>query len=126
MDQQTRRKRVVVVEDEFALCVLLQTHFSKYYHITIFPDAESCLEAVSTLENVDVVIIDYRLPQMNGVELFKALRPLVPHAKFILTTGYLSPDSAEQEFKVGFDAMLLKPFDLQTLEKTISGLLPQN
>ena len=118
-----KHKRIVIVEDEQALCTILQDHFGTAYHLTIFNDAESCLESVSTLNNVDLIIIDYHLVEMNGVELFKALKPQLPQAKFLFTTGYLPKDAAEMEMKAGFDALLMKPFQISELEKTIHNLL---
>lgn len=118
-----RRKRVVIVEDEFELCALLQEHFGKKYHLTVFNDAESCKDAVSTLDTANVIIIDYKLPEMNGMELFKILKPQLPNAKFLFITGFLSEEMAMEGLKVGFDALLMKPFDIRTLDKTIADLV---
>lgn len=120
------RKRVVIVEDEFDLCAVLQDHFGKTYHITVFNDAESCLDAASTLDTASVIIVDYKLPEMNGIDLFKALKPQLPKAKFVFITGYLTEEMAIEGLKVGFDALLMKPFDIQAMDKTIADLANAN
>ena len=117
------RKRLIIIEDEISICSLLQAHLSKHYHITVFNDAESCLDALSTLGNAHLFIIDYNLPQKNGSDLFKELKSQLPQAKFILVTGFLSPEQAEREAQAGFDALILKPFQIQDFMDNINKVL---
>ena len=57
------------------------------------------------------------------IELFKHLQPEFPTAKYILITGEMSYEMAESTRQLGFDALILKPFDFMILEDNISGLL---
>ncbi|MFZ5805790.1 MAG: response regulator [Verrucomicrobiota bacterium] len=117
-----KRKRIVIVEDEFELCSILQDHLGKAYHITVFNDAETCIDSISTLGNADVIIVDYHLPQKDGFELFRAIKPQLPNAKFVFITGFLSEEKAAEGLNLGFNAILMKPFDLLALEKLIADL----
>lgn len=77
----------------------------------------------ANLANTDVFIIDFRLPGKNGVELFQHLRGKFPSSKYILITGEMSYDLAEDTRQIGFDALILKPFDFTILDDNIASLL---
>ena len=75
-----------------------------------FASAEEALAAESNLPSVTVFILDYKLPGKNGVELFHHLRANFPLAKYILITGELRFEMADNTRQEGFDALMLKPF----------------
>lgn len=118
-----KQKHLVVIEDNVNLCALVHSYFELNYRVTTFRDGESCLAAVEQIADANIVIVDYQLANMNGIELFLALRPHLPKAKYIFTTGYLTPEMAEEGMKLGFDSLILKPFDFSILEKNINDLL---
>jgi DNA-binding NarL/FixJ family response regulator len=60
---------------------------------------------------------------MNGAELFARLRGHFPQARFILITGEMNYEVAENNRQLGWDALILKPFDFGILEDNISVLV---
>ena len=84
--------------------------------------------AAETLANVesfkpDVMLIDIGLPEINGYELVKLLAklPLSPDVRKIALTGYGQPEDRQHALDVGFDAHVVKPVDIETLERAITG-----
>ena len=67
-----------------------------------------------------VVLTDKNLPGMNGLELIRAGRGLVPDAEFIVMTGYASLDSALDAIELGVFAYLTKPFTRQQLTEHVT------
>ncbi|MFZ5805791.1 MAG: response regulator [Verrucomicrobiota bacterium] len=117
------KKHIVIVEDNISLCDVMRAYFELNYRVTVFPDGETCLAEVQNLKDADIFLLDYQLAHMSGIELFMALKPQLPNAKFMFTTGFLDPDIAEEGHRLGFDALILKPFDFPILEKNIQNLL---
>jgi CheY-like chemotaxis protein len=116
-------RRIVLVEDDYNLRYILRTYFQGKAQLTAYDTAESCVNALSDIKNPDVFVIDYLLPKMNGIELFKLIKPHFPKAKMILMTGNLSSEVAEEGLHIGFDRLILKPFDFVSLEKNIHELI---
>jgi two-component system response regulator RegA len=121
--RQIQDQSIVIIEDDPLINESLRYYFKKRNSIQGFASAEEALAAQATFSTVDVFIIDYKLPGQNGVDLFQYLRVEFPAAKYILITGEMNYELAERTRQLGFDAMILKPFDYTILEDNISGLI---
>ncbi len=111
-----------MVEDDIDVRQALHYYFSDRNFIQAFSSAEEAFEHEGEFGNVDIFILDYKLPGMNGIDFFKKLRVKFPRAKFVLITGEMSYDMFESNREIGFDALILKPFDFAILEDNISDL----
>ena len=123
MPRRIKDQNLVIVEDDPFISEALETFFQDQNKIRTFGSAEDALAVKADLKDVGVFILDYKLPAMDGIELFKHLQPEFPTAKYILITGEMSYEMAESTRHLGFDALILKPFDFMILEDNISGLL---
>ena len=75
-------------------------------------------EALNQLEkndSIDVVILDIRLPDFNGVDVLKKIKTKNPLLEVIMITGYAAINSAVESLKLGAFDYLTKPFDLDDL-----------
>ena len=123
MPRRIKDQRLVIVEDDAFISESLKMYFSLQNEVMLFGTAEDALAAADQFEGVNVFIVDYRLPGKDGVELFQQLRLRFPKAKYVLITGEMSYDLAESTRKLGFDALILKPFDFTILEDNLSTLV---
>ena len=123
MPRQIKDQSIVVVEDDPSISGALDALLREKNVVQTFGSAEDALEATAQFTEVGVFIIDYKLPGKNGIELFHELRALFPAAKFIMITGEMSYGMVEKTRQLGFDALMLKPFDARILEDNICGLL---
>ena len=123
MPRQIKDQSIVVVEDDPSISEALDALLREKNVVQTFGSAEDALEASTQFTGVGVFIIDYKLPGKNGIELFHELRALFPAAKFIMITGEMSYGMVEKTRQLGFDALMLKPFDARILEDNICGLL---
>lgn len=106
---------ILVVDDEEDLCWILRKVLSEAgYRVRTARTGKEAVHVCAD-EEVMVAILDYRLPDMNGIELFQQLngtgRPLVG----ILITSYGSPKLREEAKEVGFLAYFDKPFSHKML-----------
>lgn len=123
MPRRIKDQSIVIVEDDPYISESLSTFFGEQNTVKTFESAESALDDESQFDNVSVFILDYKLPGKNGVELFQHFRAKFPRAKYIMITGEMSYDMAENTRTLGLDALMLKPFDFTILEDNISGLI---
>ena len=85
--------------------------------------AASAEEALPQAESFrpEVLLIDYKLPQMNGLELLSKVRPWIPDAIAIMITGltHQSEDLEEESRRLGAAGFLHKPLQLETVLKLV-------
>ena len=72
--------------------------------------------------NPDVVVIDYSMPDMDGIETASRIRALRPDQVMIMYTAYLQPEVEQQAREVGIALVLGKVEGLESLEREISRL----
>lgn len=115
---------LAIIEDNSEIKDSLADYFGDQNKVLTFSSAEDALAArESELGEVQVFIIDYKLPGLDGAELFGRLRTRFPGAKYILITGEMNYEVAETNRALGWDALILKPFDFGILEDNISVLV---
>jgi two-component system cell cycle sensor histidine kinase/response regulator CckA len=117
---RTRQEtRISIVEDEQDLLTVYLTFLEGlgYDWISTFLNGEDFVRAVSEgSAPPDVVIMDFRLPGKNGIEVAKLITALRPNVKVIITTA---DDSVRHEAKALGFSFLQKPFSLLQLLRTV-------
>ncbi|TFH23632.1 response regulator [Candidatus Bathyarchaeota archaeon] len=71
----------------------------------------------------NIALLDIRLPDMEGVELLKLMKPAVPRTRKLMVTGYPSTQNAIEALNKNADAYLIKPVDIEKLLSTIKEQL---
>lgn len=116
------RRKVLFVEDESSLRTSYQRFFSDRYDL-IF--ATTGAEALARLreQRPDVVVLDMRLPDTNGVEVLRQLRETDQQLPVIITTSYLSVEPQLRMLGLAYTGYLLKPFRLHELDVRIDAAI---
>lgn len=109
MTHDTTLPLVLVVDDEEHLCWVLNKVLSEAgYRVQTAQNGRAALQTC-TAETVSVAIIDYRLPDMNGIELLQYLNRIQNKLASILISSYGSPHLCQEAVAVGFLAYFDKP-----------------
>ena len=86
-------------------------------------------EALEIFENnknrISLVILDMRMPGMNGCEVYDRLKEIQPETKIIIASGYIDQYSLEELSKRDFNGYIEKPFKLKELSDKIEDVLVQ-
>ena len=103
--------RIMIVEDQREVSRLLRSALETLEHDLAVVEIPSGEEAIlySTLNKVDLMVTDYRLPGMTGIELMVKVRKNQPEAKIILVTGMTDPRIRKQVAEAGANAFFIKP-----------------
>jgi len=80
-------------------------------------------EALQVLENtaIDVVILDIRMPGMDGIDTLKQIKKLYPNVEVILLTGHGSTETAVEGMKLGAFDYLMKPADFEDIKTKLEN-----
>jgi DNA-binding NtrC family response regulator len=103
---------ILIVEDEPKMRRLLEMNLADQGFTThAAGDAESGLKLLNS-EKVDLVLTDFKLPGMNGVEFLQAIKRANASLPVVIMTAYGSVESAVEAMKFGASDYVLKPFSL--------------
>ena len=72
-------------------------------------------------ERFDLVFLDVKMPQMNGLETFRELKKIDPQAQYVMMTGYAVDELLEQAEQEGAAHSIRKPFDIDQITSLIEG-----
>lgn len=91
------------------------------YEVVTAANGDEALELVEE-RDFALVILDYMMPRMHGLELFNRLRELRPGIKGIFLTGYLTPSSTGAALDAGAKRVLAKPVPVEELVGVIEEI----
>ena len=120
--ERTQTKRVLVVDDEPEVTFALQAYFlAKGYEMLTALDGIQAMRYLRQ-HSIDLVILDMKMPGVNGVEVLKFIHAQSASTKVIVVTAY---DVQFQELveKLGVDGFLMKPFGIEALTLTVEDVL---
>ncbi len=102
---------VMIVEDQREVSRLLRSALETLEADLDVVEIPSGEEAIlhSTNNRIDLLVSDYRLPGMTGIELMRKVRTNHPNAKIILVTGQTDPRIRKEVAEAGADAFFIKP-----------------
>ena len=116
--------RILAVDDEASVLEVLGEYFAEQgYHVET---ANSGPEALARLGQArpDIVLLDVRMPGMDGLEVLKRLRNVDPTLPVIMVTANEDVDLARETLKLGAFDYVSKPFDFSYLEQAVTlGLI---
>ena len=107
--------RILAIDDEQNIRTLIANEFSlEGFGVTTAKSGEEGLRFCDK-ENFDVVLLDIRLPKMNGIEVLRRLKEKTPNARVIMITAYGDIKTAVESMKLGAEDYVTKPFKLGEL-----------
>ncbi len=115
--------RILVVDDEPLVCdSVSRLLVSDGHEVTA---TTSATEALSLVEKsrFDLVIVDYEMPVMGGIELAGRIRALLPDQRIIMITAYGEKLARSGQEVEGVDLVLSKPFSAEEMRQAIAGMM---
>ncbi|MDQ0418362.1 two-component system, response regulator, stage 0 sporulation protein F [Thermoactinomyces sp. DSM 45891] len=108
-------KKVLVVDDQYGIRILVKEVFSKYpLQVLQAANGMQALEIVQS-ERPDLILLDMKMPGMDGLEILRRLKKMDETLKVIMMTAYGELDMVEKATHLGALAHFTKPFDIQDL-----------
>ncbi|MEK7781188.1 MAG: response regulator [Verrucomicrobiota bacterium] len=115
---------VLVAEDEATLRLLIE-RILKRMGLRVLT-AEDGAEAVELFrqnaEDITFVILDFTMPNLDGIKTLEALRAIQPQVTAVLTSGYDVENIHQRYAQEGFAAFIRKPFQVETLMKVVRAM----
>lgn len=113
--------KILVVDDEVKMCFTLTKLFELcHYPVAVAHNGLEALEKIDSFQP-NCMLLDIRMPKMNGVDVLKKVRQEHPEIVVIMTTAVVSEESREECLKAGAAEYLIKPIDFKSLLETIKN-----
>ena len=120
MNNQTR---ILIVDDDDTIRSTMKAILEdEGYEVDLASSGKEGVEK-SKEASYNIALLDIRLPDMEGVQLLKLMKPAVPRTRKIMVTGYPSTQNAIEALNKNADAYLIKPVDIEKLLNTIKEQL---
>ena len=118
-----KKRKILIVEDEAVVRESIRDWLMEDgYDVECVETGEEALERIRK-EEFGVIVLDLRLPGIDGLQVFEQAKELKSETKGIIITAYPSRETQEKAQRLGLLDYLAKPFEVENLEKIISGAL---
>jgi len=120
-------EHVLCVDDDPAMVLMVDGLLRRAgYRVTAFEQPAAALARVAADPGAfDLVVSDYNMPEMNGMELAAALARVAPQLPVIITSGFISDEMRQQAGDLHVGALLQKEYTLERLAGLVHGVLEQ-
>jgi DNA-binding NtrC family response regulator len=110
-----------VVEDESLIrWAVAQTLTDAGHTVLEAPDAATALATVGNSSGrLDVVLLDFRLPDSDDLSLVRRIRQQAPEIAIVMMTAHGTPQMTEGAKRLGVFDVIVKPFDVRLLEEIV-------
>lgn len=114
---------IMVVDNERDACRLMQRVLARLGHeVRVFFEAKTARRWLEHHEP-DLLILDIKLKDDDGLSILRLLRPHRPAVKVIVITGFPSVETAHEARRLGIEDYLVKPVELEELEYHVNMAL---
>ena len=118
-----KKPRILVVDDEWAMQEALRDWLKEDgYEVGLASSGEEAMVQAKQ-KNWEVILLDLKMPGMDGLEALKRLKEVNPEAEILMMTAYATVDTAVQAMKEGAFDYLVKPFDPDEVEMQIKKII---
>jgi DNA-binding NtrC family response regulator len=113
--------KVLIVDDEKDFVEMFSLRLQEMgERVFTAHSGKECLDILEG-EDIDVVVLDIKMPGMDGIETLREIRKRQPIVEVILLTGHGAIDTAVTGMKLGAYDYLLKPADAKEMTKKLEG-----
>jgi len=114
--------RILVVDDEVDFAEMLSLRLKEVGEFVMsVHNGQDCLKTLEEKDNIDVIILDIKMPGMDGIEVLKEIKKKFPLLEVIMLTGHGSAETAVEGMKLGAYDYLMKPADFTDLTAKLEG-----
>lgn len=116
-------KKILICDDEEGIRESLKLILNDYYELILTDSSEQCLECLDNSRDIGLVLLDIKMPKVNGLETLQKIRESHPDIKTIIITGYKSVETASEASRLGASGYIVKPFKSDEILESVRAHL---
>jgi DNA-binding NtrC family response regulator len=111
--------KILICDDEEGIRESLKLVLGDYYDLVTVDSGEMALEVLSHSREIQVMLLDIKMPQFHGLDVLQEVKKKYAHLKIIMVTGYKSVETAAEAARLGASGYIVKPFKSQEILDTV-------
>ena len=111
--------KILVVDDEEGIRESLKLILGDYYDIILTDSGEQALRLVEGDPAIGLVLMDIKMPKVDGLDVLKEMKAKRPSLKVIMVTGYKAVETASEAARLGASGYIIKPFKSDEILNTV-------
>ena len=115
-------KKILILDDEEGIRESLKLILENDYDLVLAEDPIQGLEMLENDDSIKLMLLDIKMPKINGMEVLKLVKEKYKDLKVIMVTGYNSTEMASEATKIGADSYINKPFKTDVILETVARL----
>lgn len=116
-------KQILIVDDQPGIRLLLNEVFKKEGYVThLAPNGMEALK-IFDQENIDCVLLDMKIPGMNGIEILQQLKEKNRALPVMMMTAYGEQDLIDEALRIGASNYFTKPFNIFDVLNEVKNIL---
>ncbi len=115
-------KKIIIVDDDESIRKTFFLILNKNYRVYLAKDSKEALQRFKRAE-IDLIIADFKLPYLDGVEMIAKFRELGYRGNVILISAYPDLVKIDELSRLSISHFFVKPLDLDSLNRSIDHLL---
>jgi two-component system, response regulator YesN len=119
----TVSSQILIVDDDTTLLDRYVESFSDAYRVVTVQTGRVAIERVKRRSDIDLVVVEYRLSDMSGIDVMKEIKDVEPSVLVLIATAYGDEEVAVEAFRSGARDYLKKPFSMSELSTKIDFYL---
>jgi len=111
--------KILVVDDEEGIRESLKLILGDHYDIILTDSGEQALRLVEGDPAIALVLMDIKMPKVDGLDVLKEMKAKRPSLKVIMVTGYKAVETASEAARLGASGYIIKPFKSDEILNTV-------
>ncbi|MFC1594291.1 response regulator [Candidatus Omnitrophota bacterium] len=117
------KPKILICDDELGIRESLKLILEKDYDVYFSINDDECLGCLQQTDDIELILMDIKMPKVNGLELLKKVKESNPNTKVIMVTGYKSVETATEAIKTGASDYIVKPFNSKEILEKVKTIL---
>lgn len=113
------KKHILICDDELGIRESLNLILKDDYDLSFCNNGSECLECLAAGQKFDLILLDIKMPKVNGLDILKKIKEKSPNQNIIIITGYKSMETASEAVKAGAVDYIVKPFSSKDILKSV-------
>ncbi len=114
--------KFLVVDDSSTMRRIIKNSLKRIGYESI-EEAENGVDALNKIEGIDIILTDWNMPEMDGLQLVKKVRETNKEIPILMVTTNAAKDDIVEALKNGVNNYIVKPFTPDTLKEKINSIL---
>jgi len=116
-------QKILICDDEEGIRESLKLILGDHYDLILTDSGEQCLNCLANDKNIGLILLDIKMPKVNGLEVLKSIKEQAPGLDVIIVTGYKSVETASAASSLGACGYIVKPFQSDEILEAVGKII---